>query len=194
LTDADLLKLKKVAKYYFLYGTSQGRDAEDLLQEAIVAILSGKRRWPRNVSLFQVLLGAMRSIADGWRRKKTPDLILESDLSAFNEAGVLAEEQAASNPEVTYLKKEQTVSIIRRLSQCDPIAFKIVIFLGSGFEAKEVQAKLSISATEYDAAKKRIKRKLNLLPSKNNLKLNRALQDVLRIHPHGQEESINDLV
>src|SRR5262245_5883104 len=67
LTDEEKTALAKVAR---LYATKTPYDHGDLLQEAMCRMLSGDRKWPRELPALLVLGGVMRSVAWQWRRKE----------------------------------------------------------------------------------------------------------------------------
>jgi hypothetical protein len=67
LTDEEKTALTKIAR---LYATKTPYDHADLLQEALCRVLSGDRKWPKDLPPLLVLGGVMRSIAWQWRRKE----------------------------------------------------------------------------------------------------------------------------
>jgi DNA-directed RNA polymerase specialized sigma24 family protein len=64
LTVSNKTALIRVARAY-ARKTSYGH--EDLIQEAYMRVLDGKRGWPKNVAAVPFLCGVMRSIAWDWR-------------------------------------------------------------------------------------------------------------------------------
>src|SRR5258708_2938111 len=92
LSEAERFKLNRyadnrIARLGIHAGCSTGKD---LLQEALFALWEQRRHWqPDRVDLVGQLIGSMRSIADGWRRKgeagKTE--IAERHLRRLNEDG-----------------------------------------------------------------------------------------------------------
>jgi DNA-directed RNA polymerase specialized sigma24 family protein len=66
LRGPDLLRLSSLARTWAT-GLRQ-HDADDLLNEALDRVLSGRRPWPSNVPLPAFFSQVMRSIASGaWR-------------------------------------------------------------------------------------------------------------------------------
>src|SRR5215472_16008757 len=63
LGAADKAALKKIAR---LYARRTPFDHDDLFQEALCRVLSGKRVWARGVPVRSFLVGVMRSIAWEW--------------------------------------------------------------------------------------------------------------------------------
>ena len=60
LSEADQIRLWKVAHFFSM---DRPIEAEDLLQDAFVRALEGRRKCPRNVDVVRFLAEAMRSIA-----------------------------------------------------------------------------------------------------------------------------------
>src|SRR5699024_3053340 len=60
LNDADLIRLRKIAKNYN-YAT--GIDTDDLVQKALVSIYAGERRWTGGTEFVSFVAGALKSIA-----------------------------------------------------------------------------------------------------------------------------------
>lgn len=104
LTEADFERLDEFAKNRVRrLGPKAARiTAGELLNEAVISILDGTRRWnPEKVDLPGLLIGAMRSITSNWARKYDPDegLVLESDLKrpgSDGEAGTTVFDTAES--------------------------------------------------------------------------------------------------
>lgn len=69
LSLIELAKLMKIAKVY----SFKGVDSEDLIQETIKRCLDGVRKCPENVDFLVFLAGAMKSVADGMRKKIIPE-------------------------------------------------------------------------------------------------------------------------
>jgi hypothetical protein len=96
LTPAQLLKLQKFAGWRVrgLGRAALGRDAEVLLQDAVLSTLLGSegtgegRRWNKAVDFVKHLTEAMRSISDHWRTQfRADEPYLESEVVALNDEG-----------------------------------------------------------------------------------------------------------
>src|SRR5262249_26180517 len=77
LSAAELLKLQNYA-HWRIRGLGQygrGKDEEDLLQEAILATVEGRRVWNKNVEFTTHLAGSMRSISSNWRLAEREDTL-----------------------------------------------------------------------------------------------------------------------
>jgi hypothetical protein len=105
LTEAERFKLNRYADNRIAHlGIYAGcNTGKDLLQEALSALWEQRRRWqPDRVDLVGQLIGSMRSIADGWKRKgeagKTE--IAERHLRRLNEDGEETDTPISSAPTV----------------------------------------------------------------------------------------------
>jgi hypothetical protein len=90
LRPAELLRLKKYAQFRIkgLGRASQGRNAEDLLYEALNATLGGNRQWNTSVSFPVHLRGAMRSISSHWKERfDDAEALLEAEVISTTSAG-----------------------------------------------------------------------------------------------------------
>jgi DNA-directed RNA polymerase specialized sigma24 family protein len=159
VTDCDLLRLKVIAR---LHGRSLPPDVSwaDLLQEALARVLDGSRTIPVGVPTVAFLAGVMRSIkAEYWRRRRRatqqqPVLATEYQL-------VAAETAEACDPQPDperWLIAAQQLQAIGMLFANDPVALQIIAGLGDGLTAEEIRRTLSMSKTEYDSARKRMRR------------------------------------
>jgi DNA-directed RNA polymerase specialized sigma24 family protein len=148
LSDTDFLRLQNYAKWRVMgLGPHPRGTADDLLQEAILATLEGRRVWRKEISFTDHLFGAMRSIASHWRRN-TPEEALESiDLEAPQtvERNLIASER---------LKQ------LWELFASDTAALQVFELMGYGYGAGEIQTHLQISFEQLHAVRRRIRRRL----------------------------------
>ena len=161
VTDCDLLRLKVIAR---LHGRSLPPDISwaDLLQEAFARVLDGSRAIPPDVPAVAFLAGVMRSIkAEHWRRRRR----------ATEQQPVLASEYHLAAPESAegcdrqpdperWLIAAQQLQAIGMLFAQDPVALQIIAGLGDGLTAEEIRRTLGMSKTDYDSARRRMRRAL----------------------------------
>jgi DNA-directed RNA polymerase specialized sigma24 family protein len=161
VTDCDLLRLKVIAR---LHGRSLPPDISwaDLLQEAFTRVLDGSRTIPPGVPAVAFLAGVMRSIkAEHWRRRRRateqqPALVADYQL-------VTAETAEGCDPQPDperWLIAAQQLEAIGTLFAQDPVALQIIAGLGDGLTAEEIRRALGMSKTDYDSARKRMRRAL----------------------------------
>jgi len=161
LREIDLLRLKTIARWH-ARGLPPDVTWEDLLQEAITRVLVGSRRVPEGVTMVAFVAGIMRSLrTDHWRRVRreppsadTLGLDQESD-----EDRSLAVPDPAPGPERA-LSARQALTAIERLFADDPVVLKIIAGLGAGLSAEQIRASAKLSRTDYNSARRRIRRTL----------------------------------
>ena len=158
VSEMDLLRLKAIARLH-ARGMPPDVGWEDLLQEALTRVLTGARRIPAGVAPVAVIAGIMRSLrSEHWRRfgaacrrKDAP-----SEYRAYR-TRELALRDAAPDPERSLIAAEE-LAAIERLFAADPLALAILDALGQGLAAEQIRRQLSLTKTEYDSARKRIRR------------------------------------
>jgi DNA-directed RNA polymerase specialized sigma24 family protein len=160
-SEIELLRLKSIARVY-ARGMPPDVAWDDLLQEALTRTISGARRHPEGVTMVAFVAGIMRSLkAEHWRRV----------LRQSGQRGVLPVERIgngsrevdlcdpAPGPERS-LCAQQELSAIERLFAGDLVVLKIVAGLGQGLSAEQIRVAIRISKTEYDSARRRMRRTL----------------------------------
>jgi RNA polymerase sigma-70 factor (ECF subfamily) len=136
----------------------------DVLNTAIERILSGTRRWPRQVPLVAFVAQTMRSVADEFRQQEGRDkVVVESDLlGGVDEPGTSIFQRVASDvatPEQELIAKE-TLARIEGLFAGDEEGLGIVMARAEGYSPAECHEMLDLTPTQYDTALKRVRRKL----------------------------------
>src|SRR5262249_39556416 len=113
LTAAEKTKIMKIAAQH---AKMTPYEAEDLLQEASLRAMDGRRKWPRGLHATTFFWGVMRSIAWEWKREDDP---LDEDIG---DKGV---------EERTLFDRNHVMKIIKALDG-DPIAQKILVAIMEG--------------------------------------------------------------
>jgi DNA-directed RNA polymerase specialized sigma24 family protein len=162
VSELDLLRLKTIAR---LHARALPPDVgwEDLLQEAITRVLVGSRRPPEGISMVGFLAGVMRSLkSDHWRRARsggcnpTTVLRLDQPQESYREIDLL-------DPSIDLeraLMAQQAVEAIYTLFLNDPLAQQIITGLAEGLSAEQIRSAQGISTTDYDSARRRMRRRL----------------------------------
>lgn len=161
VTEMDLLRLKSIARLH-ARGLPADVSWDDLLQEAMTRVLTGKRVQPQGLGMVAFLGGVMRSLrADHIRRARhglerdDPRWLEESHDDRF-ELELL---DPSADPERALIAADE-LDKIRRLFADDPVALQIIEGLAEGLAAEQIRARYGISRTEYDSARKRMRRSL----------------------------------
>jgi DNA-directed RNA polymerase specialized sigma24 family protein len=144
LTAGQKTALIKVAKAY-ARKTSYGH--EDLIQEAYMRVLDGKRAWPKNVAAVPFLCGVMRSIAWDWRAE-------DHDENADVELIGYEDRTAAAR-----IDMQKIVEFFND----DPIAQTIIIAMMEGARGEELRKVSGLAQTEYESKRTKIRRRIEKL-------------------------------
>jgi DNA-directed RNA polymerase specialized sigma24 family protein len=152
MSEADLRRAERIAD--FLARGLAGMNGEDLLQEACVKLLSGERRFPRDVHPLKVLKSAMHSEASNARKGARASPVdarvpLESQTGAADRR----------SPEVELLASEQFRALVATCSG-DPEAELVLLAWADGLKGTEAQQATGLADKSFDAARKRATRKL----------------------------------
>jgi DNA-directed RNA polymerase specialized sigma24 family protein len=161
ISRMDFLRLKAIARLH-ARGLPPDVSWDDLLQEAFTRAMTGSRRKPKGLAMVAFLAGIMRSLrAEHWRRAhggpasdETVRIDHHRDLSRAAEL-----RDPGCDLEQALLAREQ-IEAIEQLFAGDPVAQGILAGLAEGHSAAQIRAALGISKTDYDSARKRMRRAL----------------------------------
>ncbi len=161
VSDCDLLRLKVLAR---LHGRSLPPDVSwaDLLQEALARVLDGSRAIPPGVPPVAFLAGVMRSIkAEHWRRRRRASEQQAALNTDYQPAATDITEACDPQPDPErWLIAAQELEAIATLFAADKVALQIIAGLAEGLTAEEIRQTLGMGKTEYDSARKRMRRAL----------------------------------
>jgi len=170
LKPSQLVRLQTYARWrYRIVGKkAAGRDWEDLLSEAMMSALDGRRSWDhRRVDIYSFLIGAMRSISSRWYAKRSvefgeadlPSLQLDPDETVPTTLDLFTSTAAGSDPEQVAVADE----LFRKCKEAlrdDDQALQMFDLLSFGMNGKEIVATLNVSFEAYAATAKRLRRRL----------------------------------
>jgi DNA-directed RNA polymerase specialized sigma24 family protein len=161
VTNCDLLRLKVIAR---LHGRSLPPDVSwaDLLQEAMARVLDGSRAVPPGVPTIAFLAGVMRSIkAEYWRRRRRATAQQPLLATEYQVTAAVTVEACDPQPDPErWLIAAQQIEAIGTLFSQDSVALQIIVGLADGLTAEEIRHALGMSKTDYDSARKRMRRAL----------------------------------
>lgn len=160
-SEIELLRLKTIARAY-VRGLPPDVGWDDLLQEALTRIVSGARRQPEGVSVVVFVAGIMRSLkSEHWRRvlrQSGPGESSRMDRIGNGPREIDLRDPAPGVERSLIAKQELTA--IERLFSDDLVVLKIVAGLGQGLSAEQIRSAMRISRTDYDSARRRMRRTL----------------------------------
>jgi DNA-directed RNA polymerase specialized sigma24 family protein len=157
LPEVELLRLKVIAQWRV--SALPGLAWSDLLNEAIVRVLSGDRQRPPGTPLAVFLAGTMRSIcSEHWRRlRKERQLLIEPGAEGRDPLRDAPDNRPGADPERAFAAA-QTLSLLCRLFDKDDVVMTIIAGLAEGLTAREICSRHGLTNTEYDSARKRMRR------------------------------------
>ena len=161
LHSIDLIRLKKKAN---VLAPGTGMEPNDLLQEAVKRSLeeNSGRNCPGNVKPAIFLGNVMKSIASHARekRKREPPINLSKDDEDDPTANVPDPRPSPEEVVIRRLDCEKAHTRIEAMFNEDRKAQAIVIGIMEDWSPHEIREMETMSKKEYEAARKRVRRKL----------------------------------
>lgn len=179
LSDPEWIRIGSFAGT-LLWGTAF-EIPEELVNETIERFLSGSRSWPTEVPFLTCFCNAMKSVADGDRElvhkhfevaawdlrhpdaeqpDESPSDVI--DRMADKDAHAVSVEQSALTEE-RRLAATHDLALIQDSFRDDEQVNWILMGIEDGIAAAEVQSISGMTQTEYETARKRLRRKLTQL-------------------------------
>ncbi|NOU23107.1 MAG: sigma-70 family RNA polymerase sigma factor [Methyloglobulus sp.] len=172
LTLSDWNRLHKAARS-FLYGTAFS-DVDELINETLLRVLDGKRKWRDDVPFITFISNAMRSVADGERNlsykteevlaidlpNNNPDSDSDPMVMFGNEA--LSPETIITN-EIDGALADEDLKIIENHFKGNETVEWVLMGIEDGMSASEIIEMSGMSKTEYESARKSFLRGLDKL-------------------------------
>ncbi len=138
---------------------------KDLIQEACLRLLSGKRSWRRGVDFEYQVARVMESIASNWRRRKQgrpeiraaalppPDEHVE-DEEDFD----LLDPPSPEGSHADAIVAADQLRQIENLLEGDEEAFEVIGYLELGLTRREMRERTRMSGKQLEAAVRRVRR------------------------------------
>jgi DNA-directed RNA polymerase specialized sigma24 family protein len=161
VTEADLVRLKVIAQLH-ARGLPPDIGWADLLQEAFTRVLEGSRRKPAGVPMVAFLAGVMRSLREQyWRQarrgsRQMPKLLADLEVADAHEDEL---PDPAPNPERRAIAM-QAIESMKQIFAEDVQAQQIIAGLFEGWSPEEICATYTMSKTDYDSTRRRMRRTL----------------------------------
>lgn len=167
MSPADWVRVERLAKRAFAGASAVSH--KDLLQEACAKLLSGERVWHRGFAAVPAIASVLDSMASNARKRESngpidtgtvveaADVMEETDLLVRNVEPVhtITPEAAASDT--------QQVTRLEALLGDDEEATLIAWEWAEGRRGKEAADALGMNKNQYEAARKRLVRKLETM-------------------------------
>jgi hypothetical protein len=135
---ADVPRRLKVLEYARRQSRKTGREASELINEAVVRILSGQREWWSDIPAGVLVTGVIRSIASQWWEQK---------VRSANELVELRHLEERGNREEGVTAEVETMGmytdIMNTLSD-DPVAQKLFVGIFEGMKGEELRKHLTL--------------------------------------------------
>ncbi|MBI3430659.1 MAG: hypothetical protein HY018_00400 [Hydrogenophilales bacterium] len=173
LLPADWERALRLAR--FRAGGLADWTGESLLSEALAKLLAGERVWRRDVSALQTLKNVLHSLASNDRKKQTGAPI---DRFATVDVGAGGTEDEDHMPGVAAVDERSPESIVDGRSQLvaieklvadDEDAQMVLMAWSEGIRGKAAAEDLDFDMKRYDAARKRLERKLEPIANLRNI-------------------------
>jgi RNA polymerase sigma-70 factor (ECF subfamily) len=160
ISDAGWIRLRKASKFL-----SYGRlDPDDLLQNALITVLEGRRRRPPELDAIRLITGTMRSLASSEIKslKRMPEVHVLSSGNGEDKPRLDPEDERP-NAEQEIVSFEETATIraaIVSLFDGDEMAQIIIKGDMEGVDAKELYDLTGLDKTAYASKRRLIRRRI----------------------------------
>jgi hypothetical protein len=170
LSVVELVKVRDSARYRFqaLGVRRQGREPDELVTDALVALLDGRRAWkPTRCSFFVCLIGVIRSQAFHLRKAPPQDAFddleaLPSDVENQTDPFDSQESSTIADP-LLVLEAQEVERLMEERFKDDPEAALVLEGLLNGDMPAEIREGLRLSQNEYETIVKRVRRAVHKL-------------------------------
>lgn len=170
LTPGELVRIRKFAyrRYWTLGRRGSGLSPEDLIQDGLMAILDGRRKWRKSrVDLVGLLIGVIKSlsshIVEGKARDAFDDVVdyqaPEGDTDALDRMSSPTALSPEEQLELEELEREATALDGKIQDHFKDDDHALIIYQGLCESMKPAEIReCGLSEKDYDAAQKRLKR------------------------------------
>lgn len=181
LKPGELIRIRKFAyrRYWTLGRRGAGLCPEDLIQDAMMAILDGRRKWRKSrVDFVMLLIGVIKSlsshIVDGKARDAFDEVVdyqaPEEDTDALDRMSSPAALSPEEQLEAEQLEQEATALDGKIQDHFKDDDHALIIYQGLCESMKPAEIReCGLSEKEYDAAQKRLKRGVRKLAEGSQL-------------------------
>lgn len=165
LSHADQVRLRRIA--HNQARKVLGYNADELLTEGLTRVLDGVRHWPRGLNVATFMKNVFGSIISNEAKHYVYASKFEADTEVDISGDVDCAEKSVTpdshpDPAAEIYAQEMLQRLMTALSD-DQHALAVVMSMAEGLKATEAQSQFNMSAHQYDAARKRLKRKVEEL-------------------------------
>jgi hypothetical protein len=163
LTRADLLRLRKFAyhRHWTLGRRRAGRNPEDLLSDALIAVLEGRRKWIRSrVDFVKLLIGVIQSLSSHISAGRPVDAFDDAVSYDAPDNDTDAVDRRPSPTAPTPEEELEAIELDRRIRdrfQDDEHALTMYQGFCEGMTPAEIRD-CGLTVHEFDAGAKRLRR------------------------------------
>ena len=168
-TDAylrlDVDEWNQVRRIAASFALKVGEQADDLIQQASMAVLENRRRWPADQPLVAFLAGVMRSLASGAKemRARSP---YRSAVSMFGPDGELAfdPESPDTDPEQMLIAAELVDRVLSGLEhemEGDDASGLILLGMRDGDEGEPLREATGLSKVAFASRRRQVRRRVD---------------------------------
>lgn len=171
LTPAQLVRLQNIAwfRHRALGPRGAGRNEGDLLSDAVIAVLEGRRKWAKdNCDFMTFLNGVMRSLGSHVREGRATDAFdaiapkPETERGNGEDSLEQIPTQALGDPELQLQERDLDRQVRERFKDDTVVLLVYEAFLERRTPA-DIRSCLDITENEYHAAAKRLRRAVRTL-------------------------------
>jgi hypothetical protein len=164
---ANFARLRSIAST--LAAGVTGLTGDDLLHEVVARFYEGRRAWPRGVHPLVVLKSAMHSIASDTRKRTAlspvDETVALATLSVEDESADIRPQVhglSSITPEDELTGKEQLAAVYAAVAGDEDLELLVMVW-ADGQRGEEAAKELNWDKKKYEAARKRLTRRLDAL-------------------------------
>lgn len=167
MSAADRFRVERLAQYAFA-GVS-GTTHEDLLQEAYMKLLSGERIWRRGFNAVPAIASVLDSMASNYRKRETNGPIKAGTMVATSETMEETNLLVCNVQPVETVTPEDAAYDAQQLKKLEALlagdedATLVAWEWAMGRRGKEAIDALGMNENQYEAARKRLLRKIETM-------------------------------
>jgi DNA-directed RNA polymerase specialized sigma24 family protein len=190
LEDSERIRQYATNRIQRIGRAANGRSEKDLMQEALIRLVDGRRHWNKvSITFTQCFIGVIRSIASEWaghreRNKELPEYAqLEADLTKTDQEGKntspfdslsetgLNAEQGLIRAEVSAECEAQNKTLVKEIEAAfanDDEASILILGFQDGMDGPTIRAEFDISEQQFKTTMRRIRYGTNKIMERRN--------------------------